>query len=109
MRSMSRPTTTALPWPRAFGADVVPYLPRPPAPGEPVPAFHHVGVCAYRPDALRAYNGFAEGGLEKLEGLEKLRFLEYGRPVLCVGVEARGRVFWELNNPVDVERIEAML
>jgi 3-deoxy-manno-octulosonate cytidylyltransferase (CMP-KDO synthetase) len=29
--------------------------------------------------------------------------------VLCVEVEAQGRKFWELNNPEDVSRIEAML
>ena len=47
--------------------------------------------------------------LERLEGLEQLRFLEQGRRLLCVEVEARGRGFWELNNPTDVSRIESML
>ena len=46
---------------------------------------------------------------QPLEGLEQLRFLEHGRAVLCVEVEARGRDFWELNNPEDVARIEAMM
>ena len=27
----------------------------------------------------------------------------------CVQVEARGRQFWELNNPEDVPRIEEMM
>ena len=36
-------------------------------------------------------------------------FLERGAPVLCVEVDAKGRQFWELNNPADVPRIEAML
>jgi 3-deoxy-manno-octulosonate cytidylyltransferase (CMP-KDO synthetase) len=35
--------------------------------------------------------------------------MEHGRQVLCVEVEARGRQFWELNNPEDVPRIEAMM
>ncbi|MEE3317471.1 MAG: 3-deoxy-manno-octulosonate cytidylyltransferase, partial [Pseudomonadota bacterium] len=30
-------------------------------------------------------------------------------PVLCVEVDGKGRAFWELNNPSDVERIEMML
>ncbi len=71
--------------------------------------FHHVGVYAYRPAALAAYPGWPAGPLERLEGLEQLRFLENGRRVLCVEVEARGRQFWELNNPEDVPRIEAMM
>jgi 3-deoxy-manno-octulosonate cytidylyltransferase (CMP-KDO synthetase) len=49
------------------------------------------------------------GVLETLEGLEQLRFLEAGHKVLCVEVEARGRKFWELNNPEDIPRIEAMM
>lgn len=71
--------------------------------------FHHVGVYAYRPTALAAYPGWPIGPLEKLEGLEQLRFLEQGRRVLCVEVDAKGRQFWELNNPSDVVTIESMM
>ena len=49
------------------------------------------------------------GPLERLEALEQLRFLERGRPVLCVEVEARGREFWELNNPEDIPRLQNMM
>jgi 3-deoxy-manno-octulosonate cytidylyltransferase (CMP-KDO synthetase) len=49
------------------------------------------------------------GPLERAERLEQLRFLERGCAVRCVPVEARGRVFWELNHPVDVSPIEATL
>ena len=58
---------------------------------------------------MRAYPAWPVGPLEVLEGLEQLRFLEQGRSVLCVEVEAKGRQFWELNNPEDVPRIEAMM
>ncbi|MFO6465308.1 3-deoxy-manno-octulosonate cytidylyltransferase [Jannaschia sp. KMU-145] len=91
-----------------FSKEVIPYI----APGklpDPIPVFHHVGVYAYRPDALRAYMGWPEGQLERREGLEQLRFLENGATVACVEVKARGRLFWELNNPEDVLRIEAVL
>jgi 3-deoxy-manno-octulosonate cytidylyltransferase (CMP-KDO synthetase) len=47
--------------------------------------------------------------LEQLEGLEQLRFMENGRKVLCVEVEAKGRQFWELNNPQDVPKLEEMM
>jgi 3-deoxy-manno-octulosonate cytidylyltransferase (CMP-KDO synthetase) len=92
-----------------FSKEVIPFVADPFAPDAMTPAFHHVGVYAYRPAALAAYAGWPVGPLESLEGLEQLRFLENGRAVLCVTVEARGRQFWELNNPSDVARIEAIL
>ncbi|SMR82486.1 3-deoxy-manno-octulosonate cytidylyltransferase (CMP-KDO synthetase) [Aliiroseovarius halocynthiae] len=73
------------------------------------PVFHHVGVYAYRPSALAAYPLWPAGPLEQLEGLEQLRFLERDKPVLCVEVEARSRQFWEVNNPEDTPKIEAIL
>ncbi|MBA3909755.1 MAG: 3-deoxy-manno-octulosonate cytidylyltransferase [Rhodobacter sp.] len=92
-----------------FSKEVIPYTGHDYEPDEPTPVFHHVGVYAYRPAALAAYPGWPIGPLELLEGLEQLRFLENGRAVLCVEVEARGQQFWELNNPSDVPIIEAML
>lgn len=92
-----------------FSKEVVPFTGRPYGPAEPTPVFHHVGAYAYRPRALAAYGSWEPGPLETLEGLEQLRFLENGVPVLCVEVEASGRSFWELNNPEDAPRIEAMM
>ena len=92
-----------------FSKEVIPYCGRDYGDDEPTPVFHHVGVYAYRRAALLDYPRWDIGPLETLEGLEQLRFLENGRTVLCVEVEARGRQFWELNNPSDVARIEAMM
>ena len=92
-----------------FSKEVIPYTTGISEDAEETPVFHHVGVYAYRPEALLAYPTWPTGPLETLEGLEQLRFLESGRRVLCVEVEAQGRKFWELNNPEDVSRIEAML
>ena len=92
-----------------FSKEVIPYTGQTYADGDETPVFHHVGVYAYRPDALRDYPQWAAGPLENLEGLEQLRFLERGVEMLCVEVAAKGRQFWELNNPEDVPRIEAML
>lgn len=61
------------------------------------------------PDTLTAYHGWGACELEQLEGLEQLRFLARGIKERCVEVEARGTVFWELNNPGDVARVEAEL
>ncbi len=92
-----------------FSKEVIPFTGRRYSDAEATPVFHHVGVYAYRPTALDDYPKWPTGPLEQLEGLEQLRFLEQGRPVLCVEVEARGRKFWELNNPQDVPRIERMM
>ncbi|MBC7736851.1 MAG: 3-deoxy-manno-octulosonate cytidylyltransferase [Candidatus Saccharibacteria bacterium] len=92
-----------------FSKEVIPFTNRDYADDEPSPVFHHVGVYAYRPQALAAYPSWPTGPLERLEGLEQLRFLENGRQVLCVPVDAKGRQFWELNNPSDVAVIEDMM
>jgi 3-deoxy-manno-octulosonate cytidylyltransferase (CMP-KDO synthetase) len=92
-----------------FSKEVVPFTPKPYTDTDMTPVFHHVGVYAYRPDALAAYPTWPTGPLEQLEGLEQLRFMESGRAVLCVEVEAKGRAFWELNNPEDVPKIESMM
>ncbi len=73
------------------------------------PVFHHVGVYAYRTAPLAQYPLLPTGPLERLEGLEQLRFMESGIDVHCVEVSAPGAKFWELNNPEDVPRIEAVL
>lgn len=92
-----------------FSKEVIPFTGQSYGDEDPTPVFHHVGVYAYRPAALAAYPAWPIGPLEKLEGLEQLRFLENGRQVLCVEVQAQGRQFWELNNPSDVPVIEAMM
>jgi 3-deoxy-manno-octulosonate cytidylyltransferase (CMP-KDO synthetase) len=81
-----------------FSKEVLPY--------GTAPTFHHVGVYAYRPNALARYQEWPEGVLEKSEGLEQLRFLENGERVLCVEIDAKGREFWEVNNPEDIEIVE---
>ena len=89
-----------------FSKEVIPHVGRPLGPDEIVPVFHHVGVYAYRPQALAAYSTWPIGTFEKWEGLEQLRFLENDCAVHCVEVNGKGRAFWELNNPEDVPRIE---
>lgn len=91
-----------------FSKEVIPYVPEGARAGD-IPVFHHVGAYAYRSAALRRYAGWPEGPLEAMEGLEQLRFVENGEKILCVEVASRGRVFWELNNPIDIQRIESVL
>jgi len=90
-----------------FSKEVLPFADKAHETGLAV--YHHVGCYAYRPEALRRYAELAPGVLEEAEGLEQLRFLENGIPVRCVEVDAKGRAFWELNNPSDVPLIEDIM
>jgi 3-deoxy-manno-octulosonate cytidylyltransferase (CMP-KDO synthetase) len=103
--AVARPDGRAL----YFSKEVIPFTVETFADDAPTPVWHHVGVYAYRPAALGQYRSWPAGPLERLEGLEQMRFLEQGAPVACVEVAAHGRPFWELNNPEDTPRIEAML
>ncbi|MFN4100076.1 MAG: 3-deoxy-manno-octulosonate cytidylyltransferase, partial [Pararhodobacter sp.] len=73
-----------------FSKEVIPFTNGKGVVGGEVPVFHHVGLYAYRPEALERYIAWETGPLETLEGLEQLRFLENGAPVQAVEVAARG-------------------
>ncbi|GLQ35508.1 3-deoxy-manno-octulosonate cytidylyltransferase [Amylibacter marinus] len=87
-----------------FSKEVLPYADDP-----ATQVYHHVGIYAYRPAALRDYLTWPTGPLETAEGLEQLRFLENGRKIHCQLVDGKGRAFWEVNNPSDIERVNGML
>lgn len=91
-----------------FSKEVLPYTPAD-WDGAGLPVYHHVGAYAFRREGLLSYMDLPETALEKREGLEQLRFLVNGLPVRCVEVDDKGHAFWELNNPEDVPRVEAML
>jgi 3-deoxy-manno-octulosonate cytidylyltransferase (CMP-KDO synthetase) len=92
-----------------FSKRVIPHLP-PEAAARSFPPVHlHLGVYAYRPEALRRYVALGASELEQLEGLEQLRFLAGGIPVGVVPFEPIGWDAIELNNPTDVAPIEAIL
>jgi 3-deoxy-manno-octulosonate cytidylyltransferase (CMP-KDO synthetase) len=69
----------------------------------------HVGVYAYRPEALERYVATPVSELEELEGLEQLRFLVAGVPVAVVEVQTPPFALRELNNPEDVAPVEQAL
>lgn len=92
-----------------FSKRILPYLPQEAAQQEFPPVRLHLGVYAYRPDALRAYAQAPVSQIEQLEGLEQLRFLDIGRPVGIVPLEPLSWDSIELNNPTDVPEIERIL
>jgi 3-deoxy-manno-octulosonate cytidylyltransferase (CMP-KDO synthetase) len=92
-----------------FSKRLIPHLPDGALDGEMSPVRLHVGVYAYRPDALAAYAALPPSELELLEGLEQLRFLDAGIPIAVVDVAAPPFALRELNNPEDLAPIEAAL
>ena len=92
-----------------FSKRLIPHLPAGTLDGEMSPVRLHVGVYAYRPEALERYVTTPVSQLETLEGLEQLRFLVAGVPVAVVDVQPPPYALRELNNPEDVEPIEQAL
>jgi len=66
----------------------------------------HLGLYAFRPEALAAYAALPPAALERAEGLEQLRFLEAGWPIHLVAVPRPEGGMWEVNNPEDVAIVE---
>jgi 3-deoxy-manno-octulosonate cytidylyltransferase (CMP-KDO synthetase) len=92
-----------------FSKRLIPHLPAGALDGAVSPVRLHVGVYAYRPEALRRYVATPVSELEVLEGLEQLRFLVGGVPVAVVEVVTPPFALRELNNPEDVAPIEQAL
>jgi 3-deoxy-manno-octulosonate cytidylyltransferase (CMP-KDO synthetase) len=92
-----------------FSKRLIPHLPAGALDGEMSPVRLHVGVYAYRPEALERYVATPVSELEVLEGLEQLRFLAAGIPIAVVDVETPPFALRELNNPEDVAPIEQAL
>lgn len=92
-----------------FSKAVIPHVPADRAGDPDLPVLLHLGVYGYRRAALERYAAAPPSPLEELEGLEQLRFLDQGVPVRVLEVDLEGMEMWELNNPSDVEPIEAAL
>jgi len=92
-----------------FSKRLITHLPEGALASEMSPVRLHVGVYAYRPQALERYVATPVSELETLEGLEQLRFLVAGIPVAVADVETPPFALRELNNPEDVAPIEDAL
>jgi 3-deoxy-manno-octulosonate cytidylyltransferase (CMP-KDO synthetase) len=92
-----------------FSKRLIPHLPAGALDAAMSPVRLHVGVYAYRPEALERYAATQVTELETLEGLEQLRFLVAGVPVAVVDVATPPFALRELNNPEDVAPIEQAL
>ena len=92
-----------------FSKRIIPHLPGGALSRDMAPVRLHVGVYAYRPEALERYAATPVSELETLEGLEQLRFLVAGLAVAVVDVQTPPFALRELNNPEDVAPIEQAL
>ena len=92
-----------------FSKRLIPHLPAGALDQAMSPVRLHVGIYAYRPQALDLYAATLPSELEQLEGLEQLRFLDAGVPIAVVEVETPPFALRELNNPEDVAPIEQAL
>jgi 3-deoxy-manno-octulosonate cytidylyltransferase (CMP-KDO synthetase) len=68
--------------------------------------YHHIGIYAYRPQALARFVALPEGVAERKEKLEQLRAMEAG---MRIDVGLVDRVPLEINTPADLERARALL
>lgn len=84
---------------------------RPGAPPVEWPAaarpLRHLGLYAYRREALERFVGWPPAPLESLECLEQLRFLHHGVPLLVV--DACEAVPAGVDTPADLERVRRLL
>jgi len=89
------------------------YFSREPIPGifpgtDPAPhtlALRHVGIYAFRRAALEGFLGLARTPLETAEGLEQLRLLENGTPILVRRIDAAPV---GVDTPADLELVRRL-
>jgi len=81
------------------------YFTRAPAPAGYGPFLHHIGIYAYRRDALARFVSLPVSPLEKRERLEQLRALEAG---MRIGVRLVDSVPLGVDTPADLERARAL-
>ncbi|MBN8544087.1 MAG: 3-deoxy-manno-octulosonate cytidylyltransferase [Alphaproteobacteria bacterium] len=82
------------------------YFTRATAPHGEGARYHHIGIYAYKRDALRKFIGWAPSPLEIREKLEQLRALENG---LQIAVSVVDTVPLGVDTPEDLERAREML
>lgn len=79
------------------------------AAGPRSPVWRHVGLYGYRLDALQRFEATPPTALEQLEGLEQLRLLELGIPVMTVEVQPAAFDSSGIDTEADIARVEALI
>jgi 3-deoxy-manno-octulosonate cytidylyltransferase (CMP-KDO synthetase) len=68
--------------------------------------YRHIGIYAYRAEALRRFVESPPSPLERAEQLEQLRMLDLGMSMLCVETEYSGHA---VDTPEDVMHVEMLM
>ena len=71
-----------------------------------IPFRGHVGIYCFRQDALQRFSRLPRSSLEECEGLEQLRFLEFGGVIGATEVRETGP---GVNTPEDLRRAEQFI
>lgn len=87
---------------KAFGRAL--YFTRARAPYGDGPLYHHIGIYAFRRDALERFVALPPSPLERRENLEQLRALEAGMTIVVARVE---KVPQSVDTPNDLEKVRA--
>ncbi|RIQ19068.1 3-deoxy-manno-octulosonate cytidylyltransferase [Bordetella avium] len=74
------------------------------APG--LPAWHHIGLYAYRVSFLQRFPTLAQGELERFESLEQLRAMEHGHTIVVSRISAAPAA--GVDTPADLDRVRAI-
>jgi 3-deoxy-manno-octulosonate cytidylyltransferase (CMP-KDO synthetase) len=82
------------------------YFTRAAAPGGPGPVWHHIGIYAFRREALEQFAALPPSPLERREKLEQLRALENG---MSIGVRLVDAVPFGVDTPADLEKARRIL
>ncbi len=82
------------------------YFSRQPIPWGDGPRWHHIGIYAYRREALARYVALPPSPLEMREKLEQLRALEAGMRIGCARVDYG---LFGVDTPEDLERARRLL
>lgn len=82
------------------------YFTRASAPHGDGPLYHHIGLYAYKREALKKFVSLAPGTLEQREKLEQLRALENG---MRIDIELVNTIPHGVDTPEDLEKARALL
>lgn len=68
--------------------------------------YKHLGVLAYSPEALRFFAQTPKGEVEKIEDINELRFIEHGKKLKMIPVEAHTL---SVDTPKDLEFVRGVI